>query len=121
MTQSDIALSSSQPYLHLGDDAAGGGVLQPLVPPRVKGEGPTGWSPNRTVQQAMVSLLSSAEGMGALLGVPFALRTLADGDAATQVPLPQGLELVITEYHLVTASMYSNQQVPAGLCRSIRQ
>jgi hypothetical protein len=27
------------PYLHLDDDSKGGGVLQPGLPPRVKGEG----------------------------------------------------------------------------------
>lgn len=89
------------PYLHLGDDAVGGGTLQPLVPPRQKGEGPTGWSRNGTVQRAMASLLSTNEGMEALLGVPFALATIAEGDIATEVALPPSLRLVITEYNVM--------------------
>ena len=89
------------PYLHLGNDTVGGGVLQPLVPPRQKGEEPTGWSTNATVQRAMASLLSSSAGMEALLGIPSSLSTLADGDLATQVRLPKNLRLVITEYNVM--------------------
>ena len=89
------------PYLHLGDDSVGGGTLQPLVPPRQKGEGPTGWSKNATVQRAMVSMLSTSDGMAALLGVPFALASIAQGDNATQVPLPSNLRMVITEYNVM--------------------
>ena len=53
------------------------------------------------MQRAMVSLLSTSAGMEALLGVPFALQTIASGDNATEVPLPGNLRLVITEYNVM--------------------
>ena len=89
------------PYLHLDDDSKGGGELQPGLPPRVKGEGPTGWSTNATLQQAMVDMMQSKKGMEALMGVPFALRSVAEGDAATQAPLPPNLRMVVTEYNVM--------------------
>eukprot|EP01051_Picozoa_sp_SAG22_P018683 SAG22_NODE_3217_length_1851_cov_1.808219_2_plen_111_part_01 len=49
----------------------------------------------------MASLLGTPAGMEDLLGVPFALATLADGDNATEVPLPANLRLVITEYNVM--------------------
>ena len=62
------------------------------------GEGPTGWSNESRHQLAMVRMMDSTAGMEALMGVPFALRTVADGDAATVAPLPPNLRMLITEY-----------------------
>lgn len=89
------------PYLHLDDDSKGGGALQPGLPPREKGQGPTGWSTNASLQQAMVDLMRSDQGMEALMGLPFALRTVSEGNAATQTPLPPNLRMVVTEYNVM--------------------
>eukprot|EP01052_Picozoa_sp_SAG31_P043575 SAG31_NODE_7305_length_1724_cov_1.775385_2_plen_268_part_00 len=89
------------PYLHLDDDSKGGGMLQPGMPPRSKGDGPTGWSMNQSLQLAMEATMRSTKGMEALMGVPFALRSCAAGDAATQTPLPPNLRMVVTEYNVM--------------------
>ena len=57
---SDICGVSIHPYLHLGDDFAGGGPLQPGVLPRTHGAGPTGWSTNATVQQLFIDQVCNA-------------------------------------------------------------
>ena len=90
------------PYLHLGDDRAGGGPLQPGVPPRATGEGPSGWASNASVQRLMVDeVLRSDAGMELLLGVPFYLQGVASGDAATgHATLPARLRLIVTEYNM---------------------
>eukprot|EP00936_MAST-01D_sp_MAST-1D-sp1_P002946 g2946.t1 len=92
---------SMHPYLHLGDDTTGEGPLQPGVGPRAKGEGPTGWSANASVQQSNLDLLRSPLGAEGLLGVPFFVATSASGNAATHFPLPAPLRLVITEYNVM--------------------
>jgi hypothetical protein len=46
-------------------------------------------------------MMDSTAGMEALMGVPFALRTVADGDAATVAPLPPNLRMLITEYNVM--------------------
>ena len=92
---------SMHPYLHLGDDATGEGPLQPGVGPRARGEGPTGWSANASVQQLNIDLLQSQQGAEGLLGVPFFVATIASGNAATHFPLPASLRLVITEYNVM--------------------
>ena len=62
--------------------------MQPGVLPRQKGEGPTGWATNASVQQLFVDqVLGSDEGMELLLGVPFFLATIASGDIATHATL----------------------------------
>ena len=91
------------PYLHLGDDRAGGGPLQPGVPPRAAGEGPSGWASNASVQRRIVDeVLRSDAGMELLLGVPFYLGGVASGDAATgRATLPSRLRLIVTEYNMM--------------------
>jgi hypothetical protein len=96
-----VAGVTLHPYLHLGDAVTGEGPLQPGVGPRAKGEGPTGWSANATVQQLNVDLLRSNAGAEALLGVPFFVASSAAGNAATHTPLPPGLRMIVTEYNVM--------------------
>ena len=49
----------------------------------------------------MEAMMRSTKGMEALMGVPFALRSCAAGDAATQTPLPPNLRMVVTEYNVM--------------------
>ena len=98
----NISAVSIHPYLHLDDDSRGGGPLQPGVPPRTSGEGPTGWSENATVQQLFIDeVLRSDSGMELLLGVPFWLATTALGNAATHARLPARLRMIVTEYNVM--------------------
>ena len=87
--------------MHLDDDSVGGGVLQPGIPARHKGEGPTGWSNDSRLQLGMAEMLSSVAGMEALMGLPFILRSCAEGDEATGAALPPNLKMVITEYNVM--------------------
>ena len=98
---SAVAGVTLHPYLHLGDATTGTGPLQPGLGPREKGEGPTGWSANATVQQLNLALLRSAGGAEALLGVPFFVRSSAQGNAATHFRLPAGLRMIVTEYNVM--------------------
>ena len=87
--------------MHLDDDSVGGGVLQPGIPARHKGEGPTGWSNDSRLQLNMAEMLLSVAGMEALMGLPFTLRSCAQGDEATGAALPPNLKMVITEYNVM--------------------
>ena len=71
------------------------------MPARQKGHGPTGWSNESSHQLAMVAMMESTAGMEALMAVPFALRTVAAGDAATVTPLPPNLRMLVTEYNVM--------------------
>ena len=84
------------PYLHLDNVSGGAAPLQPGVPPRQKGQGPTGWYNDSTVQQRVAEFYQSRAGIEALLGVPFFVRTTAQGNLATHTPLPAGLRMIIT-------------------------
>ncbi len=91
------------PYLHLDDPKGGPAPLQPQVPPRQKGEGPTGWYNSSSVQQASVDLLRTVRGADMLFGVPPFLATLAAGNAATHQAIPAGssLRIVVTEWNVM--------------------
>ena len=101
----DVDGVTLHPYLHLGDDKRDNDPLQPLVPARTKGDGPTGWTPNATVQQAMVDLLRTEKGLEALMGIPFFAATLAEAsNVATRAKLPSHLSMLITEWNVMERS-----------------
>ena len=89
------------PYLHLDNTSGGNSPLQPGVPPRTKGQGPTGWFNSATVQQQNVDFLNSESGIEKLLGVPFFVATSALGNEATHQPLPADLRMIITETNVM--------------------
>jgi hypothetical protein len=100
LVSTDVDGVVMHPYLHLDSDFVGGGPLQPGVPPRVKGEGPTGWCANASVQQLFVDeVLKNDAAMGLLLGVPFFVASEAAGNAATRTKLPERLRMIVTEYN----------------------
>lgn len=90
------------PYLHLGDDEAGGGPLQPSVPPRAPGEGPSGWGPPAAQRAAVDEVLGTTNGTELLLGIPFFLSTMTQqANVATRAALPARLRLLVTEWNLM--------------------
>jgi len=89
------------PYLHLDNPKGGAAPLQPSVPARKKGEGPTGWYNSSAIQQTNVDFLNSELGTQQLLGVPFFLATSASGNHATHQPLPSTLRMIITETNVM--------------------
>ena len=58
----DLVYIERNRYLHLDDDSIGGGVLQPGMPARSKGHGPTGWSNESSAQLAMVQMMEITAG-----------------------------------------------------------
>ena len=93
----DVDGVSIHPYLHLTDPKTGGGPLQPGVPARTSGEGPTGWYNDSSVQRRNADVIGSDAGLEALFGVPFVLATAAAGDVGTKTKLPDRLSMIVTE------------------------